>query len=116
MYDFSIGVMLDSFRTDIPTALKKAVNVGAQGIQVYATYGELSPEKLVGAQRKEFLKMVKDSGLTFPPFAATGRGFGNPELNPDSIERSKRILDLAKELETDVVTTHVGVIPADPLP
>ena len=33
MYDFSIGVMLDSFRTDIPTALKKAVNVGAQGIR-----------------------------------------------------------------------------------
>ena len=29
------------------------------------------------------------------------------------IEQSKRIMDLAVELETDVVTTHIGVIPAD---
>ena len=115
MYNFSIGVMLDSFRTDIPTALKKAVNVGAQGIQVYATFGELSPENLVGDKRKEFLKMVKDSGLTISALCGDlGRGFGNPELNPDSIERSKRILDLAKDLETNVVTTHIGVVPADP--
>ena len=30
------------------------------------------------------------------------------------IEKSKRILDLAKELETDIVTTHIGVVPEDP--
>jgi hypothetical protein len=34
---FPIGVIIDSFRTDIPTAVKKAAEVGAQGIQVYAT-------------------------------------------------------------------------------
>ena len=44
MYNFPIGVILDSFRTDIPTALAKAVKVGAQGLQVYATTGEMSPE------------------------------------------------------------------------
>ena len=26
-------------------------------------------------------------------------------------EKSKRIIDLAKELETDIVTTHIGVVP-----
>ena len=31
---FPIGVIIDSFRTDIPTAVKKAAKVGAQGIQV----------------------------------------------------------------------------------
>lgn len=44
MYDFSIGVLLESFRSDIPTALKKASSLGVQGIQVYATKGELSPK------------------------------------------------------------------------
>ena len=29
---FPIGVIIDSFRTDIPTAVKKAAKVGAQGI------------------------------------------------------------------------------------
>ncbi len=42
-----------------------------------------------------------------------GMGFGDKEKNPGLIERSKRILDLACDLETDVVTTHIGVVPAD---
>ena len=45
MYPFSIGVLMDGFRTDTLTALDKAVAVGATGIQVYATRGEMSPEK-----------------------------------------------------------------------
>ena len=49
MYNFPIGVILDSFRTDIPTALAKAEAVGANGLQFYATTGEMSPENLVGA-------------------------------------------------------------------
>lgn len=115
MYDFSIGVMLDSFRTDVPSALKKAVSVGAQGIQVYATHGELSDETLVGDKRREFLKMVKDSGLRISALCGDlGQGFGNPEKNPALIERSKHILDMAKDLECDVVTTHIGVVPEDP--
>ena len=115
MYPFSIGVMLDSFRTDMLTALDKAAALGAKGIQVYATRGEMSPEKLYGEKRKEFLKAVKDHGLTVSALCGDlGKGFVNPELNPGLIEQSKRILDLAKDLETDVVTTHIGVVPEDP--
>ncbi|MBR2951259.1 MAG: sugar phosphate isomerase/epimerase [Lachnospiraceae bacterium] len=115
MYNFSIGVLMDSFRTDIPTALKKAKNVGASGIQVYSTYGELAPENLTGAKRKEFLDMVKSEGLTISALCGDlGQGFYKPDKNPMLVEKSKRILDLAKELECDIVTTHVGVIPADP--
>lgn len=114
MYPFSIGVMLDSFRTDMLTALDKAAALGAKGIQVYATRGEMSPEKLAGEKRKEFLKAVKDHGLTVSALCGDlGKGFVNPELNPGLIEQSKRILDLAKDLETDVVTTHIGVVPED---
>ena len=46
MYPFSIGVLMDGFRTDTLTALDKAAAVGAKGIQVYATKGELSPENM----------------------------------------------------------------------
>ena len=38
----------------------------------------------------------------------------DPAKNPELIEESKRILDLEKELETNVVTTHIGVVPSDP--
>ncbi|MDD6176150.1 MAG: sugar phosphate isomerase/epimerase [Firmicutes bacterium] len=115
MYPFSIGVMLDSFRMSVPDALKKASSLGAQGVQIYATRGEMAPENLVGAKRRELLDMVKSNGLTISALCGDlGRGFGNTELNPGLIEKSKRILDLAKELETNIVTTHIGVVPEDP--
>ena len=115
MYNFPIGVILDSFRCDIPTALDKAVKVGAQGLQVYATTGEMSPDNLVGEKRAAFKKAVADHGLSISALCGDlGQGFGNPRKNPELIEKSKRILDLAVELGTNVVTTHIGVVPNDP--
>ena len=113
MYPFSIGVMLDSFRKPRLEALKNARDVGAAGIQVYATHGEMAPENLTAQMRREFLAQVKDHGLTISALCGDlGHGFGDVEKNPDLIEKSKRILDLAKDLETDVVTTHIGVVPS----
>ena len=115
MSRFSIGIILDSFRKPFPEALKLTSRLGAQGIQVYATRGEMSPENLVGQKRKDFLNMVKDNGLVISALCGDlGRGFANAELNPELIRRSKMIVDLAKELETNIVTTHIGVVPKDP--
>lgn len=114
MFNFPIGVMLESFKTDRSTAIKKAAALGAKGIQMYATSGENSPENLNAAARHALLDEVKSSGLVFSALCGDlGRGFGNKELNPELIEKSKRIIDLAKDLETDVVTTHIGVVPGD---
>ncbi len=115
MYRFPIGIITDSFRTDIRTALEKAAALGADGVQIYATRGKLSPEQLTPSGRKELLDMVKSNGLRVSALCGDlGCGFHRPERNPELIEKSKRILDLAKELETDIVTTHIGVVPADP--
>ena len=115
MYPFSIGVLMDGFRTDTLTALDKAVAVGATGIQVYATKGEMAPENMNAEARREFLKRVKDHGLTISALCGDlGHGFNDPKLNPELVEKSKRIVELAKDLETDVITTHIGVVPNDP--
>ncbi len=115
MYNFPIGVILESFRLDRSQSIKKAAEIGANGIQMYATEGMNSPENLNAAARKELLKEVKDAGLVFSALCGDlGKGFGNPELNPSLIEKSKRIVDLAKDLETNIITTHIGVVPADP--
>ncbi len=114
MSDFSIGIILDSFRKPIPEALSIARQLGAQGVQIYATRGDMAPENLTGQRRRDFLQLVKDNGLRISALCGDlGRGFGNPELNPELIRRSKLILEMAKELETDVVTTHIGVVPGD---
>ena len=114
MYRFPIGVIIDSFRTDTKTAILKAKELGANGIQMYSTKGENSPENLTPAKRRELLDFVKSNGLCFSALCGDlGEGFFRPERNPVLIEKSKRILDLAKELETDIVTTHIGVVPED---
>ena len=115
MYQFPIGVIIESFRTDTRTAILEAAKLGAQGIQMYSSRGENTPENLTPAKRRELLDFVKSNGLRFSALCGDlGKGFGHKELNPELIEKSKRILDLAKDLETDVVTTHIGVVPEDP--
>ncbi len=115
MADFRIGVIIDSFRTDITTAVKKAASIGAQGIQVYATRGEMAPENMNEQKRSDFRKLVADNSLVISALCGDlGGGFADKDENPARIEKSKRILDLAKELGTDIVTTHIGVVPSDP--
>lgn len=114
MYQFSIGALLESFRLPTLEALDQAASLGMQGVQIRVTDGELTPENLTAEKRKELLKAVKDRGLTVSALCGDlGQGFGDAAKNPELIERSKRILDLAKDLETDVVTTHIGVVPED---
>lgn len=115
MAAFPIGVLLESFKLPIPQALRAAREIGAQGVQAYATYGALSPQKLSAQGKRDFRAMLQDNGLTLTALCGDlGHGFGDPQKNPALIDASKRILDLAKELGTDIVTTHIGVTPSDP--
>jgi len=115
MHNFPIGILLDSLRCDLPEAMRKAKTLGADGFQVNAHSGDMAPESLSPAKRKAFLDMAKSNGLRISALCGDlGMGFGNPEKNPALVEKSKRILDLAGDWETDVVTTHIGVVPGDP--
>lgn len=114
MYNFPIGVILESFRAERGEAIKKAASLGANGIQMYATKGENAPEALNSEKRKALKDEVESSGLVFSALCGDlGMGFGNKELNPSLIEKSKRIVDLAKDLGCNIVTTHIGVVPSD---
>ena len=114
MYQFPICAIVESFRMETHEAIKTAAQMGLNGLQMYCTKGEHAPENFSKEDRRELLKYTKDLGLRFSAICGDlGRGFGNPELNPELIEKSKRILDLALDFETDVVTTHIGVVPED---
>lgn len=114
MYQFPIGVVLDCFPGSLKERLSLAEKLGLKGVQVYGIEGEISPEMTTSA-RAEFKKELADRGLTLSAVCGDlGHGFFDPEHNKENIERSKRILELAKELGTQVVTTHIGVVPKDP--
>jgi L-ribulose-5-phosphate 3-epimerase len=108
-----IGIMVDSLRLPVREGIRKAKELGAAGLQMYAVAGELSPESLGAAARRELADFIRSQGLTVAAICGDlgGHGFLVAEDNPARIERSKRIMELAKDLGTNVVTTHIGVVP-----
>lgn len=111
--NFRVGVMSDGFRLGSEDGVRKAAEIGADGIQVYAVSGAVSPE-MTKEQRLAFVKLVKDLGLEISALCGdTGRGFASEENNPETLEISKAIVDLAVDLGTHVVTTHIGTVPDD---
>lgn len=112
---FPIGVMLESLKMPDAEALATVQKLGAQGVQVYATKGERAPENMTAQNRKDFSKMISDHGLVISALCGDlGHGFVDTEKNPALIEKSMRIVDLALELGTNIVTTHIGVVPENP--
>ena len=58
-----IGVMVDSFRMSLHDGIRKAAKLGADGLQMYAVSGDMAPEQLRGASRKELLDFIESLGL-----------------------------------------------------
>lgn len=115
MYPFKIGAMVESFHMDTFDAIRHAAAMGVEGLQMYCARNENAPDKMTAERKAKIKALVRDEGLCFSAICGDlGRGFGHPELNPALVEQSKRIMDLALELGTHIVTTHIGVVPTDP--
>ena len=110
-----IGVITDCFKKTHAEGIERAAELGLAGVQIYATTGSFSPETLTESDKAEYKKLLAERGLTVSALCGDmgGYGFEIAEDNPIRIEKTKRIVDLAKEFGTSVVTTHIGVIPED---
>lgn len=110
-----IGVITDSFKKPLKESVILAKELGFSGIQIYATTGEFSPEVLTAEKKDAFKTLLKENGLEISALCGDmgGYGFQIEKDNAERIEKTKAIIDLAKEFGTSVITTHIGVIPAD---
>jgi sugar phosphate isomerase/epimerase len=112
--DFQLGVMIDSFNAGFDESLDLVSSMDVPGIHFFTTYGEMAPDKLSAADRREVLKKVSGRGLVISALCGDlHQDFADPRKNGELLEHSKRIMDLACDLETGIVTTHVGAIPED---
>lgn len=115
MRRFKLGALLESFKMPTRDAIKAASNLGLDGVQIFSTTGEFAAENMTGDKRRELLSMLNDGGLEISALCGDfGIGFADPKINPELIDKSKRVIYLAKELGTNIVTTHIGVVPSDP--
>ena len=110
-----IGAMAESFRKEtFREAVETAAGLGVTGIQAYIT--DRSPllrvDEMTDAKIAEVMDIMKSNGLIFSAICGdTGYGFEDPAQNPEYIDISKRILDVAKKLECNIVTTHIHMVP-----
>jgi sugar phosphate isomerase/epimerase len=111
-----IGVLLDSLQLELYQGLRWAANHGARGIQFYASRGPLAPWNSTPEARRIFSRTCTDLDLEIASLCGDlgGYGFEREDENPQRIEKTRQIIDLALELGTPVVTTHIGVIPENP--
>lgn len=110
MYNFKIGAMVESFKCDRLKAIEKAAALGANGLQMYGT----NPDGFSECEKREIKNAVKENGLVFSAICGDlGCGFHDMQKNRWAIDRSKKIIDFALEMGTNIVTTHIGVVPED---
>lgn len=114
MQSFRIGIVGDCLRMPPRQAVRVARRLGVGGIQLYAVSGELAPEAMTKERRCEFCRELADEGMELTALCGDlgGHGFARSEENPGKIARTKQIIDLASDLGTKIVTTHIGVIPS----
>lgn len=115
MLNFKIGIISDWLGLPFEDSMSVCRNLGADGVQMYAVDGFLAPENLTDNKIKEIKKIIDFNGLEVSALCGDlgGHGFCIASDNARKIEKSKRIVDLANKLGTNVVTTHIGVIPSD---
>lgn len=109
-----IGVITDCFKTSHLAAIKKAGELGLSGVQIYATGGDFTPD-MSEEKKQEYREALAAAGLEVSALCADmgGYGFEIAEDNPARVAATCRIIDLAAEFGAHVITTHIGVIPAD---
>jgi len=111
-----IGMIAEMLREPLFQSLDTAAAMGAQGVQLYAVYGD---HNFLEMSKDEILKIKAhcDSlGLVVSSICADlgGHGFASAADNPERIAKTKKIIDIAGLLGTSVLTTHIGVVPSNP--
>ena len=109
-----LGVITNCFKKTHVEAIEMAAKLGLSGVQIYATSGDFSPD-MSEERRKEYKTLLDSYGMEISALCGDmgGYGFERGEDNPERIEKTKRIIDLAEDFGIPVITTHIGVIPSD---
>ncbi len=111
-----IGILSDCLGLGFEGGILKAAQMGVNGVQLYAVEGELAPENMSREKRVRARELVRSAGLEISALCGDlgYGGFAFAERNPEKIAYTKKIVDLALDLDCRVVTTHIGVVPGDP--
>lgn len=110
-----IGSIAECFKEPLEKCIEAAGQLGLQGVQLYAADGPFSAGSLTDESKRAYKDLLRKHRLTVSALCGDMGGFGFEHAgdNPLRIQKTKEIIDLAADFGAPVVTTHIGVIPAD---
>lgn len=108
-----LGVLLESFRLPLKDSVRLVREIGLGGIQIYAD--KAVHDGMSAQQIGEVKRIISGEGIEISALCGDFgcRMFYYPDEMRAEIEREKRIMALAKQLGTNIVTTHIGCVPQD---
>ena len=108
------GVVLESLRLRIKDGIKTASTLGFKGIQIDATQRDITPENLSQTGRRELRRIIDLNRLELCALGGElGIGFINENEFDFLINRIKAIINLALDLQTNIITVQIGSIPTE---
>ncbi len=119
--NMKIGIFADCLRMPVRDGLPKARELGVEYFQMFTSVYDLAssyeylPERMSAVQRQEFRAYYEGLGLKLSATCADfGTGFVASALNKEMIPRMFAQIDLAVDLGTRVITTHIGLVSDTP--
>ncbi len=106
-----IGVIIDSFRKDFESSVSEARSIGADGVQIGHKF--LVGDSDLRVDLAKAKKILSDNGIAASAVCADIGCKMFYTKNRECIELEKKLLYIAKELGTNIATTHIGVVPTD---
>ncbi len=112
MHRPNLGVNADDFRLPAKEALQAAAELEFAAVELGAAAGQVTPESLSDSGRRHVRRYIQDLGLRLASLGADipGLRLTDPRSVEERISRTRRILELARELGAPVVTTGVGAL------
>lgn len=110
-----VGAFLSSFSLEFKAALAKAQEIGLAGIQLSNLGKEVNVEDISAQRAAEILKAFRAHGLVVSSVCGDIGGFALEDEAEamKRVERTKKIMENTKKLESAIVQTHIGFIPED---
>jgi len=109
-----IGVFADNLKLPLRDGIRQAAEWGVASFQMYTTSGEVLPENMTPAARAEFRRFYEGLGLKLSATCADfGHGFVDAQRNEELVPRIFAQVDLAVDLGTNIITTHIGTVPRE---
>ena len=90
-----IGVITDCFKKTHEDGIKKAAELGLDGVQIYATTGGFSPA-LSQDEKAAYKALLQEKGLVVSALCGDmgGYGFERAEDNIERVEKTKQIINM----------------------